>query len=60
MDVNLSGVYGFREWTWELERRLAETDNPESLHGHILRRQIEFNKAVLHLRFQRESRGLEH
>ena len=37
------------EWTADLGRRMAKVDDPSSLRGIILRRQIGFNRAVLRL-----------
>ena len=42
--------HSLREWTADLQRRLARFDDPDSLTGIILRRQIEFNRAVLQRR----------
>ena len=48
-----------REWTVALEWRLAEVGNPDSRHAFILRRQIEFNRAVLQrINQRRTSMGL--
>ncbi len=50
-----AGEHVFRRWTADLERKLAKLDSA-SLHGIILRNQIEFNRAVLQLQNERRGR----
>ena len=43
----------FEHWTLALLRRLYAVDDPDSLHALMLRRQINFNRAILRRRSDR-------
>lgn len=49
----------FGHWTLALLRRLYAVDDADSLHALMLRRQINFNRAILRRRSDRLRNGTQ-